>query len=394
MKLLLDISVLTQQCWHSMASDNYEAKPDSSEIEEFSRNIYSMILGYVTRFQPDELIFATDGARYWRYAAYDKYYAENTDIYQGLVEVGTEETPAKEIQYYLTYDLKSYHVKYSEEFHKYFVNKLDKAKKVIMEGHLKDGTYKRTSINNVPTDFKELIPTYKGNRKGLPWKYTTDKAVFKKYCGNITKQLAKTFKAKYINIEAAEADDIAQAYHDMYPADDMVMVTTDGDWTQLLRKGMFLHFYNPKTRQWVETTMEQANKELAMKIMCGDAGDYIGAISLKGAKATLPVPKKGAKKLNKTELLYTEHGKGIYKWLGENADPASLKRNYQMIYLENCPKKLKREIKDTITNAKVFEGESYDHKNYGLDAKEVMLVENEAATLRREDLDEGVGYYD
>lgn len=391
MKLLLDISVLTQQCWHSMASDNYTAKPGSSEIEEFSRNIYSMIAGYVARFQPDELIFATDGAKYWRYAAFDKYYEEHTEVYQGLIEVAENE---KEIQYYLCYDLKCYHVKYNTTLKKFFVVKLDKPKKVIMKGEIEEGVYKKVSLNVVPSDFKELIPTYKGNRAGMKWGYSTPKDVFKKYCINITKNLASTFNAKYINIEAAEADDIAQAYHDMYPADDMVMITTDGDWTQLLRKGMFLHFYNPRTRLWVDTTMEQANAELAIKIMCGDSGDNIAAISLKGAAATLPVPKKGAKKLNKTELLFSEHGKDIYKWLGENADPAALKRNYQMIYLENCPKKLKREIKDTITNAVIAGGKTYGHDHYGVDAKEVMLIENEARELRKEDEENGEGHYD
>ena len=400
MNLLLDWSVLCYNAWHRMASPNYEARTDI-EIDEFSRNLSGMVLGYVERFKPDELIFALDGANYWRYRAYDNYYAENCEVYMEkvnlepkvtIVEGRKQKVTQQEIIYYMIYDLKYYSFKYVPEMDKYIQKKLVKVEKEALDERLESDTGGITVADEIPDGIKSFIPTYKGNRKLTKWSYETPKKHFQEMSNKIAHSLAKILRAKVVKLEGAEADDIAYVYDKQYAAKTKIFITTDSDWHQLLRKGLFLKFYNPTTNEFVDKSAVQASNELAIKIMSGDSSDNIAAIALKDAKATLPAPNKKNKKLNKTELLVQEHGKDIYTYLEKEADPAMLKRNYQLVYLPNCPKKLQSRIHDVLEESEpVIEG-ALKLNTFGLKDDDILNIKLEAGEYRKLDIE--AGHYD
>jgi len=269
LKLLLDWSVLCHICWHRMNSPNYEARTNI-EAAEFSRNIASTILELVTRFKPTELVFALDGKGYWRNSAYDKYYAEHCVFYK---DVSKEESI-----YYMVHDMKYYVLKYYSDLGKFKQDKLNKAEKEEFHRQLGE-TITTVETSELSSDLKELIPTYKGNRKDSVWSYETSSKDAKILWSKCAYQLAETFEAKVIKVDMAEADDVGFVYAEDNVADNCIMVTTDSDWHQFLRKGLFLKFYRPDKCEFVAKTPETASTELAIKIMSGDASDNIAGIA-------------------------------------------------------------------------------------------------------------------
>jgi hypothetical protein len=373
-----------------MKSPNYEART-GIEIEEFARNMAGNLLALTKRFNPDELVFALDGASYWRYAAYDKHYDTHCEFYKERVALKplTDGTVPYEDVFYMVHDTRHYRITYNNDLDKYLVKKLVKAETAELNQKLNDKKSKIAFLDEPSPKLKALQPAYKGNRTGLAWVYETPKDVFKELTVNLAHQMAKTFGAKVIQVREAEADDIAYVYDVDNSPDDKVFVTTDTDWHQLLRQGVFLKFYNPTMREWVDKTPETARKELAIKIMSGDSGDNIFGTWLKGGTATLPAPNKKNIKANKTELLAIEHGDGIYKFLAENADPDTLRKNYQMVYLANCPQKVQKDIRAQLKKPKANEVGAQPLSAYGLTDEDVASISLEASTNHDSDVKEG-----
>jgi 5'-3' exonuclease len=373
-----------------MNADGYEAKSDI-EIKEFSRNLTSLVLSLVSRFKPEELIFAMDGPKYWRYRAYDSYYDKHCKMWKEKIDLPPDfkiENNQKvrkeyfETIYYLQYDKKVYSAKWYPELEKFQTTKLKKAERLELNQKIQGGSVGPLGEDDMTEGLRDLIPTYKGNRKTSTWNYDTPRRDFKRLMHSIAAQLGKTFEAKVVMAEEAEADDIAYVYHEMNTPNDVIMVTTDSDWHQLLRKGVFLKFFNPAKWEFVEKTPELASGELAVKIMSGDSSDNIAGISLKGKDATLG--KKSAEKL------VAKHGaKGIYQFLATDADPDALKRNYQLVYLPNCPKRVQKAIVKGFDVPAQDISDALQIEEYGLDTEDVVDIDMQAGYDRKADIEAG-----
>ncbi|MFO7890677.1 MAG: hypothetical protein R6V04_10100 [bacterium] len=382
MKLLIDYSVLCHTCWHMMKSPNYEAKTDI-EAEEFARNLAGTLLYYKTRFQPEEITLAMDArGDYWRHAVMEKYYREHCLVSKYIKPF--EETnqdinmdSVLEYSYVLSYDLKQYRIDYIDGPDKWVSKKLTKAEK----NEIAALELIAVSYEEVPLAIKEFFPTYKGNRRTASWDYATTREEWYNLCAKISKNLAVTFGAKIIDVPLAEADDIAKVYADINTVQDMIFLTTDSDWSQMLSDHLFLKLFNPTKRDWVEITPEEANWKLAIKLMSGDNSDNIPAISLKSSAATLG-PKAAEKLLLEYKL------DGIYDYLEEHADHDALYRNYELIYLDNIDELVETHITKTIKVSKIpSSSKSYRLQQYGLDSKELIAIKAEAEEARNEDIE-------
>lgn len=372
MKLLIDYSVMCHGCWHIMKSPNYEART-SIEKAEFARNLAASMLEYTERFKPDEVVFAVDAkGEYWRHVELRNHYKKHCKVFKYLdLESNTE-------KFILTHDLKMYRLDFFDGPNKWIAKKLTvKEKEEAKALKLEPVKHK-----DIPEDIQKFIPSYKGNRRDSAWDYATTRAEWHVLCQKILVNLASTFKAKIFEVPKAEADDIAKVYADLHPAEEMVFITTDSDWSQLLIDKMFLKLYNPTQRAWVDKTAEQARFDLAVKIMSGDSSDNIAGIALKDANATMG--KKTAEK-----LILTVGIGNIYKELEDLANVDQLYKNYEMIFLDNIPEKLKAKIKRVINTTSITKTKKpFPLSSYGVTAKDVLEIKGEAKGDRDVDLQE------
>lgn len=379
MKLLLDWSVLCYLNWHCMKSPNYDART-GIEKAEFSRNLASMVLYFMHRFKPEEVIFAMDAkGGYWRHKVMGDYYRKHAEIYMRLEE---ENKP----QYRLKFDAKDYVITYIDGPNKWVFKKLTIAEKV--EQDEKDWTPLEYD-HNVPKEVINFLPRYKGNRVTSSWDFETPKATWQEWCGKISANLAATVGAKVLYIEKVEADDIAKVYADLYPGSDMVMVSTDSDWPQIMLDHLFLRIWQPSKRIWVERDVKEITRNMDIKILGGDRGDNIPGVQVqnkKGVSKLLAPPSKDAKKLNDLENLLLDQGDGIYDYMEENSFKPSLYRNYELIGLDNMPADIERAIKRGFRRINVQKRNTvHDWKDYGLSSKDIMATKGEATAHRNQD---------
>jgi len=392
MKLLIDWSVLCHVMWHKMASPDYEARTDIEQAE-FARNIAGAMLYYQERFEPDETILALDGSKYWRYEVFNQFYAKHTQVFIEkilLPESNQEGTgtaqrgPSYQTIYYMQHDKKTFRLEYHDGMEKYIRTKLKKAETEDMLSEVKAGNIKAVQPDKIPYQIIQMYPEYKGARKEAKWDYTTTRKEFKDMCRNIAKNLAHTFNARVILEDTAEADDIAYAYHVLHPKEDMIFITTDTDWHQMLRTGKFLKFYNPLKMEWVEKTSEQVAHELAVKIISGDSSDGIPGLFPQEGTALIG-PKKA-------EEMVIKHGvPGIYEHLKKFVLPDYLTRNLRLIYLKNCPKAVRENILMAIQAEKpAAPKEVHAPKDYGLEKQDILSIKAGAEEARASDLEEGM----
>ena len=366
MKILIDYSVMCHLSWHCMRSPNYEARTDI-EISEFSRTLAGNLLYYKERFKPEEIILALDSREgYWRHDIVKKYYEGHTKIYKYF---NTLEDKTKVVAYGLQFDGKSYVIDFFSAPKKWIIKKLTK-------GELSDlaqtfSTKNQIKYSEAPEKILKFVPTYKGNRKTSSWDYSTTREEWHNLCEKIAYNLAYTLGAKVISTPKAEADDIAKVYSDVHSSEDMVFITTDSDWSQLLIDTMFLKIYIPSKREWLDITPEQAELDLATKIIAGDTSDNISAVNFEGQANVGPA---------KAKALIIEHGvSGIYDYLAENAQSDSLNKNYQLIFLNNIPSKLEKQIRKTLETTKVVKKNIlYPLSKYGLEPADIISISAQA----------------
>jgi len=391
-KLGIDFSVMCHLSWHSMASPSYEGRTDI-EIDEFSRNLTSRIYALHERFKPSQMDFLMDGPVYWRKAIYPKYYKEHGKVWVEVRQLDFVETieNGKKVVYkptetvhYIMHDLKYYLVKHYKEFDAYKATKLKKAEieelllSIETEENIQPLAYDKT-----PQGIIDLFPAYKGNRKDSKWPYETTRKEFKDLMNSIALSLAKTFSARVVMSKEAEADDLAYVYHEDNPGSDLILVTTDSDWHQLLRKGLYLKFFNPMKNEFVECAPEKSAADLALKIMTGDSSDNIPGISLIGDKKTLG-PKAAEK------IIMVQGMTNIYKHLGEFAVPHALARNYELIGLYNCPKKIQKDIRIQFTKSNANKSRAVSIESYGLTDEDCLSIRSNAKEMRDLDMTQGL----
>jgi len=379
MKLLIDWSVLCHTCWHIMRSPNYEARTDV-EASEFARNLAGSMLYYKERFQPDEIIFALDSRKgYWRHDVMDEYYKKWGRAFK------YKDTDTDKILYILKFDLKTYRIEWFEGSNKWISKKLtvDEKEKLIEEYGGENSALVQVPYHKIPGLIRQFFPAYKGHRKDSQWDYATTREEWYILCAKIVNNLAVTFGGKIVLVDQAEADDVAKVYADINASHEMIFLTTDSDWSQMLVDHMFLKLYNPTSRVWNETEPKEADYQLAKKLMCGDATDNIPGISLKGMTATMG-PKAA-------EKLITDIGiKKVYEELETIANVPGLYRNYELIFLDNMPEDIEKKITVEIEAAKIPKSKKpFNYAHFGVTKKDELGFKGEAKKDRDVDLEDG-----
>ena len=283
------------------------------------------------------------------------------------------------IENILEFDKKVYRVDWISGPDKWVSKKLTKAEKENVPKNKELIKYE-----DVPEKLLKFFPSYKKGRKDASWDYETTREEWHKLCKSICNNLASVFGAKVIVADKAEADDVAKVYADMNAANEMVFITTDSDWTQLLVDHLFLGLFNPGKREWSTVNVTEAEHALAVKLIGGDASDAVPGISLMGDNATLG-PKK-------SEALVIEYGiPGVYDYLEATADKPGLNRNYELIYLDNIPREISILIERILKTAKPSKSKKpLNYTSFGITKKDELGIKAEAKSLRDMDLEDNM----
>lgn len=123
----------------------------------------------------------------------------------------------------------------------------------------------------------DFYDKYKGNRDKVRDESAIDFTKFFEIADIYLTELQSVFKClRFIKVDKAEADDsIAILCKKRFMNDDVVMIALDKDLNQLLT--------NPKHRRWNVRApgedkfaiVDDPRHELTLKVICGDAGDFI-----------------------------------------------------------------------------------------------------------------------
>lgn len=147
-------------------------------------------------------------------------------------------------------------------------------------------------------------PRYKGNRKDKAdsWQCETSLEQFYSIRDRAAERIGLLVKGKTVSVKGAEADDIAAVVASM-SRHQVVLMSGDGDWAQLLRQGSHVRFhnlYNNARVEYHEGIAEEIKTELLVKIIGGDAGDNVKGVPRKDRKGRSCLAKDGVKKLMDT----------------------------------------------------------------------------------------------
>lgn len=135
-----------------------------------------------------------------------------------------------------------------------------------------------TDLSDVPTDLQKYLPTYKGNRRGQ-WALDIPKEDISQMIIQATYELLPLMKGIGIEVKGLEADDVAAIYathQERYS--EVVLVTKDKDWMQLMKPGVdFYDLYDSTYYVGADNT-KLAKEILQVKLLAGDTGDNISGV--------------------------------------------------------------------------------------------------------------------
>lgn len=217
---------------------------------------------------------------------------------------------------------------------------------------------------------REIFPDYKMNRakRNDEAEYKLLKTLFPKI-----EELLTMFHCKVLSVDEAEGDDVIYSLTKKYSElnEEVLVISSDGDFTQLLNKFDNVQVYTPMFKKY----MEPKPNILMEKAIIGDASDGIPGIDRIGKKTL--------------EKMIEDRALWIKKMTPEN------ERIYEMflkiIDLSKCPKTIQDRIldKDENTEYNVFDIERVEaffldnalHDcllNWGKVSSEIQLCLSEA----------------
>ena len=326
--LEVDWSSVAYHQWHSMVSKKnagrFEIITSEDEIRVWKNLMVGKMMRYIRLFNPKDIVFSLEGSGViWRKTEYAKYYSTKTKIYYDSTG------------FYVKFDNFVYLVSKSTDG-TFIKTKLDPMKPIPG----KEIEYSKLSIT-AKEALRDVIPEYKGTRKKQPWKFITPKAEWVKIREEFVYDVAKIFRAKVVGHPLAEGDDILYVSTKFNETrySDIVMVTGDSDFMQLLDQPNFVIFDHRK-EQIVECV--DPKKYLEVKILSGDDSDNINGIALPGKKVQLSV--------DKATVMVESIGSAYAQAKADGWDDQYL-RNRKLIDMSSIPLDIHNEIRDTLSNA-------------------------------------------
>jgi 5'-3' exonuclease len=195
---------------------------------------------------------------------------------------------------------------------------------------------------------KKIYPEYKEHRKekreeqeDVDWK------LFFNTLNEFVNETKKVFPFYVLQVKYLEADDIAGVISKDFQHKEKIIVTSDGDYVQLL-KYKNVKIYDPIKAAFIKN--EDPEKYLSVKCLMGDKGDNIPAIKArvgeKTAEALVENPEKLKELFEDATVSYTKQD-GSPVTLGQEAKEKH-RLNIALIDLSKTPDVLVKALKKAI----------------------------------------------
>lgn len=349
--LEIDWSSVAYHQWFGMVSKKNTSRFDiitsDDEIRSWKNLMIGRMIRYVRLFNPKDIILSLEGnGIIWRKTEYAKYYRDNTNIYYDS------------LGFYVQFDNFVYRITKDPDGN-FIDQKLDPLKPI--PGKLIDFD-KLSSIAKEAV--KLVIPEYKGTRKKQKWEFLTHKSDWVKIRDSFIYDVAKIFRSKVVGHPLAEGDDILYVSTKYYEGkyDDIVLITGDSDFNQLLDQKNFVILNHRK-----DTIVDcvDPRRYLEVKILSGDNSDNINGIALPGKKQQLGEPK--------AEALIESVG-NVYAAAKKDGWDNQYLRNRKLIDMSCMPLDIHNEIRDSIATMKSDLGAWEDIYAIGITPKQIAEI--------------------
>ena len=355
--LIIDNSVLAYKCHSRIFSQDYEGETND-ELHEFTGQYIHELIYLVELHQPDGILWVVDCPRedVWRHKVVRSFYGPRVNAWAKEWYPGTEDKTSANACRYMVECHNSYTEAWIDADGSFKGKNLTK-KKMQEWAAEKEITLDTPDLKDRSVISKLLpvvAPMYKGNREGRHWPKSS--VLSKEQFGEVSKELlmkvAPLFKGKVAQADALEADDVAYAAVCKWRHHDITIVTTDMDWIQMAAvkgtdkgKGEF-KFWNPNKYEFEDVSEDRVKRIMYRKLMEGDSSDNIKSAKMKGKVAGI-----GKKKAD--TILDEVPIPELKAWLEENGDPATFKRNEDLILLHKMPEELKERAENALANSRV-----------------------------------------
>ena len=151
---------------------------------------------------------------------------------------------------------------------------------------------------------KEAVKTYKSNRD-----HSKDN-FYKNFIESVEweKQLLENYPVIQMGFDKVEADDIIYNLCNIFTKDELMIISGDGDMTQLIQKFDNVSVWNPRTKKFI---VPPEYDLVLFKAISGDSSDAIEGLYKYGPKKTEKAIKENLVNLNEEQLEIIENNKLI-----------------------------------------------------------------------------------
>jgi 5''-3'' exonuclease (including N-terminal domain of PolI) len=344
--VIIDWASLSYHLFHSIGSDKNREKygllDSEGELELWRTKMIDRVMEYIALFNPRHLVFALEGKAAWRRKFVEEYYGEHAEIYYNKSE------------YYVLSDNYLYMVQQAADGG-YAVTQLsikDRAKlSELKHRKLKDMPEKQQRMfwGIYTPGGDPILPSYKGQRKSKPWKFSTEKKVWAEYRERFAQELAPLFRARAIQCHHAEGDDIIYATIRKYAGDcdDVIVITRDSDMAQLASSKVKL--FNHQTDTFI--VEPDPVGYLDGKVLAGDSADNINGMAFvdtRKGKVGLYYGEKTTQIATGSAHILLESCPNVYETAKKNGWADQYMRNRTLIDLSRIPAEVSREIETSM----------------------------------------------
>jgi len=362
--MVLDQSGLAFDRWYSIPGGTSPELEKRDFLREYAKKLYTL----VNMFQVDEVWFALDSkVGYWRSDVYDAYYRKHCKV---GVDVGE--------RVWLFYDNAKYVIAPSG-----FNGEHIKVKPKKDSDYLGSEPGATVPLGNFLLDpevaqelkdlAKEHAPAYKGSRKKREWVHTTSQSIWHELRHDSALMAHGCFPGKVIYVPRAEADDGAFEAVDMLAeGDEIVLVSADGDWDQLVRPGVTR--YDFQKQSTTEGSSQLGMESLKVKLLGGDTSDCISGIARPGKSNC--VAAAGAK-----TLLMEYPGTAIRELAKSEGWLEQLKLNRTLMQLGMAPEDIRKQLREQVEAPAQGRTDLMGLERFGLTKSEIHQIRLQTAVL-------------
>jgi hypothetical protein len=361
--LVFDQSGIAFDRWYSFTGGT----SPSLEIRDFRREYAKRIYELVLKFNPDYSIFAIDSNKgYWRAKVYDAWYRDHCEV--GLDDAG---------HLWLSYDNAKYAI-LQDGFSGGTIKVKPKKDSELM-GRCPEVWTSLGEFMTLPEvseahrkEADEHRPRYKGSRRKREWAYATTQEQWHEVRTQTAYEMALCIPSKVIEVDYAEADDVAFEVADATKGEDSAtLVSADGDWNQLVSEQVSRYDF----QRDILHSEPDSKFGLRTKLLGGDKSDCVAGVAIPGKSCCLA--EAGAKK---TLQEYEGNMGGLLAKAKEEGWFEHLKFNTTLMQLGKAPADIRTRIVEALEAAPSLPTKTMEI--FGMTKQEIHRMRLQVAVLR------------